>query len=131
MIPNEKYREIASHLLERSRAEKVNWQRPRRVHDANGGYEVRLPESMIRVLFYSPRTQPDYVRISLCKPNGEAVGDWLVEAGDEDWELAHNLFSEAHRLVSGWDRVLNDIEKSISTEGVIGLPVGEATQSGV
>ena len=127
MIPNEKYREIASQLLAKSRANEVNWQAGS--SKPSPSYDVRLPESVIRVAQISPSTEPDYVRVSLCKPNGQPVDHWIVEEGDPDWELAYSLYTEAHRCVTGWDRVLTDVEKSLTEEGVIGLPVG-ATGNG-
>jgi len=39
-----------------------------------------------------------------------------------DWKLLEGLWREAERLATGWDKVIEDVERGINAKGPIGLP---------
>jgi hypothetical protein len=117
MIKDDKLRQIAKDLLAKSKTEKVKWEKvqPQEMglepwSDAQA-FKVSLPQSSIVLRYVSPQSEPDYFLLSLRNSQGETVVKWTVEEGAEDWQLVGDLYSEANRLVTGWDKVLADVEK--------------------
>ncbi|MCH8924250.1 MAG: hypothetical protein IIA67_14015 [Planctomycetes bacterium] len=121
MTTNEKIKEFATQLLEKSRANEVNW----RAFKAKI-YLVRFPSSALLVWFCVPTTEPDYVSIQILNDQGERVAEWSVYETDDDWNLAHGLYLDAERCVKGWDETLADVEKALSTDGPVGVPIVDA-----
>jgi hypothetical protein len=37
-----------------------------------------------------------------------------------DWRLLYSLFTEVHKYVTGWDKVVSDIESALAGSGPIG-----------
>src|SRR5262245_53589858 len=110
MIPDSKYRQIAQGLLAKTQANQVDW---KPVAGSAQSYVVTLPQSMIYLEYHSPPTEPDFVRLRLSRRDGMTVGEWDVENGSDDWELASTLFGEVHGRHTGWDNVLRDVEAFI------------------
>jgi hypothetical protein len=126
MIPYEKLREIAASLVEKSEKNQVHW---RELGVREGiGYEVPLADSLVQVIYQSPKANPDTV--SLCivgGPQRKSVGTLVgadVPEDQSDWLLLKSLFDDAHRAVTHWDKVLDSVERALKTEGVIGFPDG-------
>jgi hypothetical protein len=38
-----------------------------------------------------------------------------------DWHLLNGLYEEVHLAVTGWDKVLNDVERALTGKGPIGV----------
>ena len=130
-------RTIAQSLLAKTRAGQANWTR------APGDdlrYELRLPESRIVLAYLSPRVEPDYLSLQLHTLSGVAVGaleadepepgeplnppdDWATERAEHeaDWMVLQPLFDEVHRSVTGWDKVMKDVETALARPGAIGV----------
>jgi hypothetical protein len=121
MIDLDKLRDIAKRLLERSRKNDVHWQEVEREHRGATGYEVQLPSSMIRVEHRSPETEPDNILVIVCGQRGEIIASLDADASTPDWPLLNDLYAEAHRYVTGWDRILKDIDEAIQKPGKIGI----------
>jgi len=123
MISDEQARKIVERLLERTRAQQVNW-RPDEDQAEDGevtGFYVLFPKSSITVSFNSPVAEPDTIDIAFRNDSDYIVKRWVVEEGDPDWSLVRSLYDEAGSCVLGWDGVLSDIENAIDTGGKIGL----------
>lgn len=129
MIPVTKMREIAEALLKKSRADQVNWQLAKSAFATilNRSYVIKLPQSSVEIEYFSPKSEPDSVRISIRNNSGNVVGSLTAEEGDEDWDRLRDLHSEAERRVTGWDEALSDIEKSIKADVAVGLPPAKVT----
>lgn len=110
MIPAEKYPEIAKGLLDKTRQGKVEWRAME-----GGAFGVTLPRSTIIVGLKSSDTAPDrFFLLLIRQSDARPAGSWNVEEGDEHWDLATALYSEVSRRVTGWDKVLEDVEKFIA-----------------
>lgn len=78
--------------------------------------------------FHSPDADPDYYRLELQNADRVTVGAWEVEdsravgnpIADADWRLVSDLYTEAYRIGSGWDTVLNDVQAALRSPGSIG-----------
>ncbi|MBY0458928.1 MAG: hypothetical protein K2V38_16440 [Gemmataceae bacterium] len=104
-------------------------------------YETVLPQSRIVVTYTIPRATADYITLELQNASGVTVDSWALdepdwgdpqnplppEAADPDgdWQRLAALFREVHRRVTGWDKVLSDVEKALASPGPIGLPPGQ------
>ena len=69
MMPDAKYPEIASGLLEKTKNGSARWHG----NDSPRSYSLRLPASRILLSFVSPRTEFDQIVMQLCKPDGTVV----------------------------------------------------------
>ena len=118
MIPEDRFLDIAKGLFEKTKQGKVNWKLPPPGHlglpaPANA-YMVQLPNALITLMYCSPRTEPDFVMLIFQGPKGP-VGSWKVEEGSEHWRLANSLYSDVTRYVTGWDKVLEEVEQFIKS----------------
>ena len=137
-IPLKTFREIGRNLLAKTKAGEVNWSRNTTTgvnpHDTT--YEVVLPESRIVLVYGVPRAAPDTISLQLQNLDGLVVDSWTVDEpdwgtpeGPEDlevadpdgnWRLLYSLFSEVHRRMTKWDKVVVDVEKALTSRGIIG-----------
>jgi hypothetical protein len=136
MIPKEMLRQIAEQLLEKSRANEVAWKREADTTPTLGipmvpvvrarflpepfEYVLHLPNSQVRLKYNSRSTAPDNVVMRLCHSDGSEVGQFSAEENEDDWKLLADLYTEAHRSVTGWDQVVNDISRAVRENGLIG-----------
>lgn len=122
MIPTEKLRALARRLDEKTAHNEVRWQYDEVVDRACA---VVFRNSLIRLLYESPSTEPDRVRMKFEKLDNDygptPVDEWVVEEGDSDWPLASGLYDKASRTVYGWDKLLAEVEEEVNSDGPIGL----------
>jgi hypothetical protein len=111
MIPEKKFIEIAKGLLEKTKKRQVDWKQD---GSELRSFTVTLPSSAITLCHYPSATQPDKIRLVLLGPKGEKVGDWEFLEGDENWDMAQELFWEAQSSVTGSNRILEDVERFIA-----------------
>jgi hypothetical protein len=149
-IPTPKFREIVRNLLAKTTAREVNWVRkPLKSDIPVTAYEVILPESKILLTYSIPRAEPNVITLLLQNPDGVTVDSWAIDEPDYDpyvdrieqvdpegdWQLLSSLFAEVHRAITGWDKVLRDVENALASPGPIGakppIPSGAGTVSGV
>lgn len=118
MITDDKMRDIATKLLEKSQRNEVSWE------PARGGsrhfYQVSLPSTNVTVGFISPNAEADRYVVSVSHDNEPIKGWQVTEEEANDWQLLSQLHDEASRAVLGWDKALEEIEQAVSREGVIG-----------
>jgi len=82
----------------------------------------------LAIRYAVPRAEPDRISLDLLSGDGVTVESWNAEEPDEDaeivpdgdWSCLYGLYSEVHRFVTGWDKVMDDVEKSLTTPGPIG-----------
>jgi len=137
MISDEKALEIVGRLLEKSRANQVDWRVCRmRRFDASSFFRaappkapqlsdikcfiVHLPESSVEIAFYSPSADLDRYVVSFKNKAGTIVKMMDFDEENPSWEIAAELFDEAGRVAVGWDRVLDDIERAVTSQDKIG-----------
>lgn len=84
------------------------------------------------------------MQLQFLNPEGATVDSWSVEEPDYDpehegieeadpdgsWRLLSGLFAEVHRSVTGWDKVIRDVETALASQGPIGQPTRPKTPSG-
>ena len=85
---------------------------------------MKLPNSRLVLIYGHPRAEPDFISLQLQNATGTPVDSWTVddpESGeDPDWRLLRELFNAVHLVVTGWDTVLDDVEKALASPGPIG-----------
>ncbi|MCI0702710.1 MAG: hypothetical protein L0241_16645 [Planctomycetia bacterium] len=135
LLTEPKLREWAPTLLKKTKVGQVTWVKGNSTR-TESSYEVILPESRIVLSYVSPPAEADYIQLQLQDSKGLSAGSWVVEEpewefvdqDDEaaakvpDWKLLSGLFEEVHRYVTGWDKVLSDVEKALTSQGPIGKP---------
>jgi hypothetical protein len=126
MIPVERARLTAKKLLEKTRADQVKWEKDSGQR-FGASFVMAFPKSSIRLTFISPTAEPDTITLYFFDENGSSVGSWSVEEGSEpDWQLLNDLLAEANRSATGWDKVLEDVERALDadvpTEKVRNIP---------
>jgi len=137
MIADEKIISIAKRLLEKSRSNEVNWQQAYlvgglptfRVTRHPDGFYVGFAESKVGIRRLSPQTEPDFIEISIYRSDNTLVKSLWVQEDCPHWPIASGLYDEAERFVTGWDKVLSDLEDSLRREGKIGLQPSASTTS--
>ena len=125
---------IAQALLQKTRKGEVNW-----IEDdsekSDTAYVVKLPKASIVIKRVNPIAEPDYLILAFLDEKGHAALAWPVdepEAGTPatataDWNLLLSLYSEARREATGWDKVLQEVETALASQGPIGQPAGSAS----
>ncbi len=122
MIPTDKFKQLFQRLLERSRKGQVEWLQDR---TSTYSFNVQLPESLMRIQRISPRTDPDYFQLDLYNKDGVRILSQIADESetDNDWlPLLSQLYEEAFRCVTGWDKVLADLEAAVASESHVGTP---------
>lgn len=93
-------------------------------------------------MYTKPRAKPDVVSLLFINPDGLLVDMWAVQEPDYDpevepieqadpdgdWRLLSGLFAEVHRIVTGWDKVIRDVETALASNGPIGTKPETARQ---
>ena len=76
-----------------------------------------------------PPAEADFITLDFYSAKGIDVGQVRADKPepeeihpDPEWVLLETLFTEVHRSVSGWDKVLNEIETALSGPGPVGQP---------
>ena len=129
MRKEDQIRDIARQLLEKSKADDVQWQRSGSDDaDAKCAYTVQLAEGAIRVSLLENRHVSPSIRLSVSDADGEVLGEleyFEQEARDPDlranWDLLADLYWEADRAFSNWDRSLQSISRALAEPGVVEL----------
>jgi hypothetical protein len=137
LLAEPKLREIARTLLQKTKAGQVNWTPGTRTRNETS-YELLLPASRVVLSYISPIAGSDFIQLQLQDTKGMTAGSWSVEEPDweyleraddpdadaivPDWKLLAELFEAVHRYVTGWDKVLSDVEAALASQGPIGQP---------
>jgi hypothetical protein len=128
MIPVEKLRAVVKGLLEKTASGQARWLYD---EEENYGCALYLPNALIRVLRKSPAAEPDSIRLvieDLSNEDPHTVAEWEVQEGDRDWDLLHDLYDKASRVVYHWDKVLAEVETAVNSAGPIGLAEAELSR---
>ena len=125
MIPDEKVRIILERLRDRSRRDEVRWARTQLLgYPSIPAFSIRFPGSRFTIAFFSPTADPDYYRLVFSDAEDRTVDTFIAREGEALFEVAAETFVEAHRSISGWDKVLADVERGVNSPEMVGLPVG-------
>lgn len=117
MIPEKKFLDIAKGLMDKTKKRSVDWKMDSAYGTPPGSsYVVSLPRSSVKISYLSPSAEPDKVRLTLLSPQGETAGYWDFLEGDKDWDFAQALFWEVQSFVAGSNKVLEDVERFISSD---------------
>lgn len=122
MISDEKLRHVLNTLLKRSQEDEVAWTSEFGQAKGTKTYAVVLPKSQIWIGLLSPPHESDFIAVRVMDAQGEISKEWQVREDETDWDLFSGLWSEADRCVTGWDKILDDIESSLEQPGRIGRP---------
>ena len=132
MIPDKRLRQIATALATKTKTGQVKWT-TREFLPQVTSYQVVLPGARVVVTYTTPRAEPDFITLDLQNPSKVSVGSWTAVKPDEqdelnatseldEWQILYALFAEAHRVVTGWDKVVSDIETALAGQEPIGNP---------
>ena len=111
----EVFRRVLHKLLGRAKKNEVVWRK------VNADYLVQFPKSAIGLVFDRPEAESDYYTANLYNDDGKMVQSLWSELPDsDDWQLMSELYLEAERSVTGWDRALSDAERALEQEEKVG-----------
>jgi hypothetical protein len=48
-----------------------------------------------------------------------------AEEGDDNFTMFKNVFDEAHRAATGWDKAISMIQERLASENAVGDPSGD------
>jgi hypothetical protein len=113
MIPESKFPEIAKGLLEKTRQQRADWREHGRQENT---FVLPLQNSHIQIQRISPPTEPDCINLTFFNEERKAVGRWIVQEGDEAWELVSELYGLIVKKITGWDKVLEEIEAFLNSK---------------
>src|SRR5258708_3607947 len=114
------YVEIVTGLVKKTKEGKIPWKKDQA--GMGGGaieaFSFYSPEEKFSLFlnYVSPSAEPDYIELTIMGPKRESAGTWKVWEGDENWELALELYSEAYRFVHGSDKVFEEVKKFIASK---------------
>ena len=128
MIPRDKLRSILERLLDRSRLDQVRWAMAPS-DSSSPKFQVRFPNSMLAIQFHSPTARDDFYEVAFSNSGGELVDASNIGERDELFGMVDVLYGEAHRYVTGWSKVLEDIERGVNSDEFVGLPVGNLSEN--
>jgi hypothetical protein len=126
MIPTDQFRSILKRLLDKSKKGQVKW---RKASDEEDAYVVTMGESYLYLRFtYDVRDRSDRYSAHLYRilqsdcPLASLAAD---DAGEDEeaqanFSLLQELYSDARRVVYGWDKSLDEINKLLESDQVIG-----------
>jgi hypothetical protein len=119
MIPKERMIKLAEGLLEKTRNRQASWQ-PDSLYDFS--YILDLPHSRIRVAL-DQKSNPFNKVVTLTVSDANDVGVGTLEGGmgEYDAHVLDELFTEASRVATRWDKVLEEVETALNSKGPIGL----------
>lgn len=132
MIPEAKLLEVLKELWNRSKKDEVRWlpldgRTPPYIRNSRGkGYVLKLPNSTVAISYISPVSDSDFYDLDIRNHEGEIVASKAVDVDDLDavqsgWlDILSGLFSEAHRHVTGWDKVIEELESAVKGNAPIG-----------
>lgn len=126
MITAQQFREMLERLLEKSRANRVNWRKGGDATDSSGRFAVDVaPGISLLVSFMSPSSSPDFATATLVVNYAIAIeisGEDTGIGGDSDFKLLRALYLDAQRSYYGWDDALQKLNEALQSEGPIGIP---------
>lgn len=121
-----RFRHILEQVLEKSKADRIAWHRGATSDDAFSAAEtfvVGFPNgSVLRISFCSPVTEPDSISAVLQNSSDERIASMHAEDGIDtnDYEFLMQLYEQAHRSATHWDKEFDEVEKALDSESQIG-----------
>lgn len=126
MKSKDELRAVLQTLLERSRKDEVNWRASENRYDSDV-FSVELPQSMITIQRIQPTADPDYYRVAISNTQGREVFSMSASEDAQNPEegeslvLLRDLYDDAMRCVTGWDKVLDDLRTAVESDRPVGL----------
>ena len=120
MISRDKILEILSALQARVANQQVRWNYSK----SSGGiseFWIAFPTSTLYLRYDSPVAEFDNVEIEIKNDDELTVGFMRIDEEDDNWIWVKQLFDEVERQVTGSDRILDEIELAIRSNGEIGI----------
>lgn len=124
MLPITEIRNTLQHLHDATTRKKVKWTKtPASVEGYRTSKDALIaefPNSVVQLMFLQPTVDPDFFRVEFKNKDGESVACWDVDADSEGFETVKDLYMDAYRVATGWDKILADINQSL--ESIAGEP---------
>ena len=126
MIPENQLKPILEELLARSRQDKVRWATeslptPTVLESAEAGYSVNISGIRLALLRNTSIIGPDRFVLIVTDDGGRQIHHNSIYDGDDAYPFYEELFAEANRRVTGWDKVLGTLKRSLESGEVIGV----------
>lgn len=121
-----RFREILQQVIEKTKADGISWHRVEKREDSFSSREtfaVGFPNgSVLSVTYDSPSSEADSVLAELRNTNNERIASLYAEdAFDaDDFAFLMNLYEQAHRSATHWDKEFDEVEKALSSESRVG-----------
>ena len=125
MIPDDDLWKLAQRLLTKTQKNEVAWSRADPSHGRGvlGVYDFQQGETYVAIIEATSHTRGGVRRVFEVRVSGVPSGS----VSDEDSpnavmrkELLKNLYDEAHRAAVRWDQALDQLNKLLETDQVLG-----------
>lgn len=111
MIPSDKMREIVTALKKQTAASKITWGEVSLKTTLGARFQCNFPSSSTIVLsYFTPEVEENYLSLRIVNENNQPVGALQATKRQEDWGLLEELYGIVERQVTGWDKVLKDLQ---------------------
>ena len=119
MILEDKLREIALKLAEKTKSGQVAWL-PYEENERT--VVVAFPRSGIRLTRLIEKFSPtDTFKLTLTNDEGIPVASLLIEEADADWGMTNQMYNTAFREATRWDAAIDDVEAALNVTGLVGI----------
>ena len=128
MIPEQEMIDVANRLLEKTERDEIEWKETRvGAETIFGSYDFTEGRVQIRIVFVSPRAEPDHYVLSVSTDN-RLVGKLVVGRDDSDAAAPlEQLHRQAERTAVKWDKALEQLREFLSSDRVLGkVPTAKA-----
>lgn len=114
--------QIAGQLLGRSREGGVSWQT---VGGQPSNYYVHFGDATSFIVCFQP-SEDDLATAAISLKVGSAIAVRIsAREGEEDFPRYKEIFDEAHRSATGWDKAIERIKRQIASGEFLGDPAGD------
>ena len=122
MIPEDEMQKLAERLLVKTKRDEIEWQRVElpRDHGASGMYDFQEGETHVGILSFPAQRGTASSRVLQVHVSEVLAGRLSGRENYAADELLEALYQEAERTAVRWDKALDQLNKLLETETVLG-----------
>src|SRR5208282_5360441 len=82
---------------------------------------VQFPNAEFRLEYYQSNTEADTIVATLRRSDGVEVAriHAAQDGPEKDWATFYDLYNESNRYITGWDKVIAEIDAELKQQGKI------------
>jgi hypothetical protein len=113
---------LAAEIMERSKSGSVSWQT---VGGEPANYHIHFGNETSFVVCYLSSEDSETKAIISLKIGSVIAARVEAKQGEEHFASFKELFNEAHRAATRWDKAIGMIKEQIASGGALGDPAGD------